>query len=154
MRESFFYFGVIPWPNARLYVRAPWAECEDIDGAKTLFGTKRKHFPAPLRWRSAQSPLAFAGFSQLLHFEAERTFSPRERLTGKSRHGPPTELQRRLTWSMQSQSWRQNHTKIGFIKAQISMQLQRRALWLALIDIIMRAVIVQPQLSETVGWKK
>lgn len=101
--ESFLFLGVIPWVNARLHVRALWAECEDTDGAKTLFGTKRKHFPAPLCWLSAQSLLAFAGFSQLLHFEAVRTFSPHERLTGKSRHVPPAELQRRLTWSMQSQ---------------------------------------------------
>lgn len=44
---------------------------------------------------------------------------------------------------MQSQSWQQNHPKMGFIKGWISMQHQRGALWLALIDIIMSAVIVQ-----------
>lgn len=126
--ESFSYFSEIPWASARLCVRAPWAKCEDMDGAKTMFGTKRKHFLAPICWRSARSLLAFTGFSQLLHFEA--AFSPHECLTGKSRHVPPTELQRRLTWSMQSQSWWQNRTKMGFIEAQISMQLQRGAHWL------------------------
>lgn len=91
MREKFLFppLGAIPWANARLCVRAPWAECEDTDGAKTQFGTKRKHFPAPLHWRSAQSLLAFACFSRHLHFEAARTFSPHECLTGKSRHVPP-----------------------------------------------------------------
>lgn len=116
-RELFSPLGAIRWVNARLCVHALWAECEDMDDAKTLFGTKRKHFPVPLHWLSAQSLLAFAGFSQLLYFEAARTFSPHERLTGKSRHVPPTELLCRLTWSMQSQSWRQNHTKMRFIKA-------------------------------------
>lgn len=129
-RESFLFLSVIPWMNAILHVRAPWAECEDTHSAKTLFGTKRMHFPGLLCWRSAQSLLAFAGFIQLLHFEAARTFSVRERLTGKSRHVLPTELQYRLTWSMQSRSWRQNQTKMRFIKAQISMQLQRGAHWL------------------------
>ena len=54
----------------------------------------------------------------------------------------PTELLHRLTWSMQSQHWQENRTKMWFIKAQISLPLQKRARWLALIDIIMRAVIV------------
>lgn len=87
-RKSFFFFFtplrcVIPWTNARLCVRAPWAQCEDTAGAKTVFGTKRKHFPTPLLWHSAQSPLVVAGFSQHLGFKAAKTFSPRERLTGK-----------------------------------------------------------------------
>lgn len=86
-RAFFFFFTpllcVIPWTNARLCVRAPWAQCEDTAGAKTVFGTKRKHFPTPLLWHSAQSPLVVAGFSQHLGFKAAKTFSPRERLTGK-----------------------------------------------------------------------
>lgn len=58
MRANFFSYSAIS--NARLCVRAPWAECRGTYGAKAPFGTKRKYFPAPLVWRRAQSLLAVA----------------------------------------------------------------------------------------------
>lgn len=64
----------------------------------------------------------------------------------------PTELQRRLTWSMQSKCWRQNYTKMGFGKGQISTELERGATWLALIDIIMLWLCRHS--FQTVGCKK
>lgn len=70
--------------------------------------TSRPHYTGSL----PSFLLAFASFSQFPHFEAAGiffVFFPYERLTDKSRHVLPTELQYRLTRSMQSQSWRQIH---------------------------------------------
>lgn len=145
--------SVIPWVNARLCVRAPWVECEDIDGAKTLFGRERKQLPAPLCWHWAQSLLAFPTFRQIFCFEAVRTFSPHERLTGKSGvcvcPPPPHWVTAQVNLINAITELATNHTKMRFIKAQISMQLQRGAPWLGLIDMIINTVSVHSSILES-----
>lgn len=145
--------GSIPWANARLDVRAPWAESEDKNVAKTLFGMKRKHFPVPLHWLAAQSPLAFAGFSQLSPlWSYEDIFSPwtPDRQI-KTRHPCWVTMQVNLINAITVLVT--NHTKMRFIKAKISMALQREQPdWPWLISL--RELWLCFHRSLTVGWKK
>lgn len=83
-------------------------------------------------------------FQWAFHFEYMRPFFPRKCLNGKSTHPPPSQSSYNtglIDQCCKKSCW-QNYTELKFSKDQVSMQPLRGALWLALIDIIMRAVIV------------
>lgn len=88
------------WERKSFFFLLPTTLCDTLNECQTLcpcsvgrmwgYGWcqnsvwhEKKALPSPTTLALCQSLLVVAGFSQLLGFEAAKTFSPRERLTGK-----------------------------------------------------------------------
>lgn len=133
-------------PKILLRANMPVSVCVNI---RTRAVPKHSLEPKERTW--SQTPLALCPVTSSLcqfqwdfHFEYMWPFFPSKCLNCKSTHPPPSQSSYNISLidpCYKKSCW-QNYTELKFSKDKVSMQLLRGALWLALIDIIMRAVIV------------